>query len=91
MWFVNGKAWKRFSFFVGWACGREDRALQECNLSAPPSVDGGCIRPGSSAGAGIFVFRDGPQATAQSVKLILFHVLHAGLGRAVWAMNFWGG
>ena len=36
----------RISFGLGWVREREDRALQECNLSARSSVDCGPIRPG---------------------------------------------
>jgi hypothetical protein len=41
---VNGNVAKSSLSEVGLICGWEDRALQECNLSAQPSVDGGCIR-----------------------------------------------
>jgi hypothetical protein len=72
---VNGNVAKFAPLGVGWMCGWEDRALQECNPSAQPSVDSGCIRsrrcrvvaPGDSFGGM-------PQpATAQSDKLIVAH------------------
>ena len=56
---VNGKV-ARFSLLgVGWVCGWEDRALQECNLSAQSSVDCESIpsRPWPNAGAGSFYFK----------------------------------
>src|ERR1700691_2918503 len=44
MWFVNRETFKMFVFVIGCFCDWEDRALQECNLSAQSSVDCGCIR-----------------------------------------------
>ncbi len=41
---VNGNVVKLSLLGVGWVCGWEDRALQECNLSAQPSLECGCIR-----------------------------------------------
>ena len=41
---VNGNLVKIPSLGVGWLCGWEDRALQECNLSAQPPLECGCIR-----------------------------------------------
>jgi len=39
--------WSIFRFKVlNWFCGWEDRALQECNLSAQLPVDCGSIPPG---------------------------------------------
>jgi hypothetical protein len=76
MWFVNGKAWKKSFFPVAWDYGREDKALQECNLSARPSVGCENIRPGPAFGAGIFCVLDATQTTDQSVKLI--HILDLG-------------
>lgn len=72
---VNGNVAKFVLLGVGWMCGWEDRALQECNPSAQSSVECGCIRsrrcrvvvPGDS-------FSGMPeQATAQSDKLIAAH------------------
>ena len=47
MWFVNGINLFFLFFVLGWFCDWEDRALQECNLSARPSVDSEGIHPGS--------------------------------------------
>jgi hypothetical protein len=41
---VNGNVARFCLLGVSWLCGWEDRALQECNLSAQPSLDCGCIR-----------------------------------------------
>jgi len=60
-------------------CGREDRALQECNPSAWPPVDCGCIRPDIDLGVGILFFGGAAQTTVQSDKLIVIHIL----GRAL--------
>jgi hypothetical protein len=50
----NGNVVKFSLLGVGWVCGWEDRALQECNLSAQPSLECGWIRsrrlPGGGAG-----------------------------------------
>jgi hypothetical protein len=75
MWFVNGKTSKGFAIGVSYVCDWEDRALQECNLSARSSVDCASIRPGAVFGAGILAFRDATQATVQCVKLIVVHIL----------------
>jgi len=75
MWFVNGKASKISGFGVSCVCDWEDRALQECNLSARSSVDCASIRPGPVFGAGIFAFRDAMPATVQCVKLNVVHIL----------------
>ena len=40
---VNGKVVKFSLLGAGWVCGWEDRALQECNLSAQPSLECECI------------------------------------------------
>ena len=41
---VNGNVAGFSQLGVGWMCGWEDRALQECNLSAWLSLECGCIR-----------------------------------------------
>ena len=41
---VNGNLVNIAPLGVGWLCGWEDKALQECNLSAQPSLECGCIR-----------------------------------------------
>lgn len=79
MCFVNGKPWKNLFWDVPWLCGREDRALQECNLSALPSVDCGSIRPGTRLGAGIILFQEAFASHGQSVKLKPIHILGQGL------------
>jgi hypothetical protein len=42
------ESFKSLTFNIFCWCGWEDRALQECNLSAQPSVDCGCILSRSS-------------------------------------------
>ena len=57
-------------------------------MSAQPSVDCGCIRPGPDFGAGSFAFRDATQATGQCVKLIVIHILGLVLGSdRVWFLK----
>lgn len=63
MWYVNGK-FEKSNFFVYLFCGWEDRALQECNLSAPPPVDcSNSIPPGLGFPNRVFSFRKHLQAT----------------------------
>jgi hypothetical protein len=58
MWFVNRRPSKILILKVGWHCGWEDKALQECNLSAWPSMDCECIRPGTDLVLGVLFFSD---------------------------------
>jgi hypothetical protein len=75
MWFVNGRSLNNDFSGVKYGCGWEDRALQECNLSARSPVDCESIRPGACDwGTGIFVFRNTSQATGQSEKLNWFFI-----------------
>jgi len=77
---VNGNLVKIASLGVGWLCGWEDRALQECNPSAQPSLECGCIRSrrclAVAPGGG---FKGMPQQSrVQSDKLIVLHTFKPG-------------
>jgi hypothetical protein len=72
---VNGKVARFCLLGVGWVYGWEDRALQECNLSAQPSVDSGCIRSRRclAVAPGDWFGRRPQPATVPSAKLIVAH------------------
>jgi hypothetical protein len=77
MWFVNGKVEQMCWGEVEFCCGWEDRALQECNLSAQPSVDCGSIRSRRClvVASGSCLGGVPQQATVESEKLRADHTL----------------